>query len=56
MHLVPKGLTCSALFCLQFELLICIAESDNGPAVSVVRGLVACYPDISAKVFVGEWT
>ncbi|KAL5486712.1 hypothetical protein EMCRGX_G019228 [Ephydatia muelleri] len=35
------------------ELLICIAEPDNSPAMSVVRGLVGQYPTITAKVFVG---
>ena len=50
---VLLGLT---LFCcLQCELLICIAEPDNSPAMSVVRGLVGQYPTIAAKVFVGEW-
>lgn len=40
---------------LQCELLVCIAEPDNSPAMSVVRGLLGQYPTITAKVFVGEW-
>ena len=37
----------------KFELLFCVAE-EGDPAVALVRELLAAYPEVNARLFVGE--
>ena len=39
---------------MQFELLLCVGESENGPSLPVINELREEYPHVDVKVFEGE--
>lgn len=41
------------LFVLQYEILLCVQDQED-PAVDVCKKLLAKYPNVDARLFVGK--
>ncbi len=42
-------------FVLQYEILLCVQDQDD-PAVDVCKKLLGKYPNVDARLFIGERT
>ena len=44
--------SCTIMF-VQFEIIFCIAETDNKPVLGVLKELMTQYPSVPASIFQG---
>lgn len=42
------------MFYFQYELLFSV-QSENDPAILVVKSLIESYPKVDAKLFIGQY-
>ena len=47
-------MTNELLFLFQYELLFSV-QSENDPAILVVKSLIESYPKVDAKLFIGQY-
>ena len=47
-------MTSELLFLFQYELLFSV-QSENDPAILVVKSLIESYPKVDAKLFIGQY-
>jgi len=52
-YLSPRCVFSNRCVCLQYEILLCVQDQDD-PAVDVCKKLLGKYPNVDARLFIGE--